>query len=377
MGQTTTLKKISHLNRFKLHLCFAFAFLLGCMFSFSIMPIDRTCRIEDSDREFNIMKNSKLKNPELIILILSAPNNIERRKVIRKTWLSLIPPDQENIRDSKKFKVKHFFAIGHLALNKDQLKEIEKEQYEYNDILFIPIQDSYANLTLKVLKSFEWLNEQYDYGLGFKYVLKCDDDSFVRLDNFIHELKHIELLYLKTKLSSVQKMSAQNNSPYLRINLQINSNETKNNLSLYWGYFDGRATMMRKGKWKDQNWIACDKYILYALGGGYILSKRLITYIAKNADYLRLFNAEDVSVGFWLSPIDNILRIHDIRFDTEWTSRGCQNFFLISHNIQPEKMQEMISNIKSHKVLCSSPHLKRNFYHYNWSVPPSQCCKTK
>lgn len=279
-------RRISNLNRFKIPLYTIFAFLVGCMFAFSIMPIDRTCRIENSDREYNIMNNSKLKNPELIILILSAPNNFARRNIIRETWLTLKPSNDEKI-DSKKFKVKHLFSIGSLNLNKNELNELEKEQYEFKDILFVPIQDSYSNLTLKVLKSFEWLNEQFNYGLEFKYVLKCDDDSFIRLDNLVHELKHVELLYLKTKLSSVQKMSYENNSPYLRTNLQVNLNETKNNLSLYWGYFDGRATMRKKGKWKDQNWIACDKYTPYALGGGYILSKRLVTYIAKNADYLR------------------------------------------------------------------------------------------
>ncbi|XP_045471894.1 beta-1,3-galactosyltransferase 6 [Harmonia axyridis] len=369
-------KKFIYLNRYKIPISIIFGFLLGCMFAFSNMPIERSCRMNDSDKDFNIMKNSKLKNPELIILILSSPNNFGTRNIIRETWLTLVL-DQENKRNSKNFKVKHYFTIGYLNLEKDKIIELEKEQYEYNDILLVPLVDTYSNLTLKVVKSFEWLNEQFDSGLSFKYVLKCDEDSFVRLDNLIHELKHIELLYLKSQLSSVQQMSKENNSPYLRINLQVNSEETRNNLSLYWGYFDGRATMHKKGKWKDQNWIACDKYIPYALGGGYILSKSLVTYIAKNADYLRMFNSEDASVGLWLAPINNILRIHDIRFDTEWTSRGCQNFFLISHSVKPETMKEMIATIKSYKVLCSTPRLKRNFYHYNWTVPPSQCCQNK
>ncbi|KAL3281462.1 hypothetical protein HHI36_004671 [Cryptolaemus montrouzieri] len=282
--------------------------------------------------------------------------------------------NQRNISDSKRFHVKHFFAVGISGLDEKKLSNLSREQTDFQDILTLPIIDSYGNLTLKVLKSFEWLNEQFDYGLLFKYVLKCDDDSFVRLDNLIHEIQLIELLYLKSELSSVIEMSKVNSSPYLRTNVQINRNETKNKLSIYWGYFDGRANIKKSGKWKEQNWIVCDKYVPYALGGGYIVSKRLVTYIAKNVEYLRIYNSEDVSVGFWLSTVNNILRIHDVRFDTEWVSRGCQNFFLVSHNIAGKEMQAMFHSVMLKNELCSNEHITRNFYYYNWSAPPSQCC---
>ncbi|KAK9888470.1 hypothetical protein WA026_000719 [Henosepilachna vigintioctopunctata] len=370
-------KRTSRLKLYKVPLCMIFSFLLGCMFAFSIVPIDKTCRIENADIEYNIMKNSKLKNPELIILILSAPKNVERRNVARETWLPLKDRGQENIQDSKKFKVKHFFVIGNLGLNSNEHFNLNVEQIKYNDILLLPIQDTYQHLTLKVLKSFTWINEQFDFGLDFKYVLKCDDDSFVRVDNLIHEIQSIELLYLKSKLSSVIKISEENKSPYIQTNIQINNNETVKNLSIYWGYFDGRATIKKHGKWKEENWIACDRYIPYALGGGYILSKNLITYIAKNVDYLRMYNSEDVSIGLWLSTVTNILRIHDVRFDTEWASRGCQNFYLISHKLSAKNMRDMTSNLKQNNFLCTKEQFIRNFYRYNWSALPSQCCNIK
>ncbi|RZC39688.1 Galactosyl T domain containing protein [Asbolus verrucosus] len=353
----------------------AFSFLFGCMLTINLTPIDKTCKIQDSDREYNIMRNSKLKNPDLIVLILSAPKNLDRRNVIRQTWLQLYDTGPQN--EHVKFKMKHYFVIGSFGLTVDEILHLSTEQSQFSDILILPMYDSYENLTIKVLKSFEWLNEQYEYGLGFKYVLKCDDDSFVRLDKLASEIVNIELIYLKSDLEHVKALIEDTSSPFIRTNAQINNDATKNNLQLYWGYFNGNAKIKMTGKWKESNWIACDRYIPYALGGGYILSKQLVTVIAKNHENLRHYNSEDVSVGIWLSPLTNTLRIHDIRFDTEWITRGCQNFYLITHNISKEEMQNMYNNILATNNLCSVSTVKRNHYFYNWAVAPSHCCSTK
>ena len=65
-----------------------------------------------------------------------------------------------------------------------------------------------------------------------------DDDSYVQLPQVLEELKH-------------------SNFPE----------------KLYWGFFDGRAPVWDKGKWAESEYRLCDKYLPYALGGGYVLSK--------------------------------------------------------------------------------------------------------
>lgn len=329
------------------------------------MPIDKTCQIDNSDREYNIMKNSKLKNPELIILILSAPTNFERRKVIRETWLKLKPSD-ENV-----FKVKHYFVIGVVSLPLDSNKLISKEQIQYNDILMLPIEDSYKNLTEKMKLSFQWLDTQYDYGLGFKYVLKCDDDSFVNLNQFVLCLMNIEKEMITTKHDGYLETDITNKL----ISTNFQNSGPAEIAHLYWGYFNGNAKIKSKGKWKDTNWIASDRYIPYALGGGYLVSKELVSYIGRNIEHLKSFNSEDVSIGFWLSPVNGVFRIHDIRFDTEWASRGCKNNHLITHNISPVEMTQYYQNLEKTGKMCAREVTYRAYYVYNWSVPTSQCCK--
>lgn len=90
---------------------------------------------------------------------------------------------------------------------------------------------------------------------------------------------------------------------------------------------------------------------------------------------LRYYNSEDVSVGIWLAPVNNVLRIHDTRFDTEWTSRGCQNHYLISHNLSVNQIKQMYENIINKGNLCEAETTKRHHWLYNWTVPPSKCCK--
>lgn len=273
------MKKLNkfHGRHVKLLIITLFSFLLGCMVTVNLIPINKTCQLDNVDREYNIMENSKLKIPDLIILVLSSPTNFEKRRVIRNTWLKL-----DNLKSQEK-RFKHYFVIGSWSTNADNILRLSSEQSQYNDLLILPMQDSYANLTLKVLTSFVWLRDQLDVGFNFKYVLKCDDDSFVRLDNLIHELNHIELIYLKADPRTL----ISSGSPYLRINVQANALTSVNKLQLYWGYFNGRAQIKTTGKWKENNWILCDRYLPYALGGGYLLSKNLITYLANNSQSLR------------------------------------------------------------------------------------------
>ncbi|XP_065218483.1 beta-1,3-galactosyltransferase 6 [Planococcus citri] len=270
------------------------------------------------------LSKSKLPNIYLIIVILSAAGNLEKREAIRKTWLS---SDISN--------VKHVFVIGEQDLKYD-IHTIEAEIITYHDILFLKnVSDSYDALTVKLLQSFVGVEKLWD----FKFLLKTDDDSYVRLPSMISELK----------------------SKYDHLT------------TLYWGFFDGSAHVKKAGKWKESNWFLCDRYLPYALGGGYVLSQRLVQFIAHNSEYLNIYKTEDVSVGSWLSPL-NITRVHDSRFDTEYKSRGCFNSYLVTHKHEPDDMRKIHSNLMSSGNLCEKEFQTRLSYTYNWTVLPSKCC---
>lgn len=133
------------------------------------------------------------------VLIISAPGNVDRRNTLRETWLRLNP---------NKALIRHFFLVGTQGLSAVELDRLRREEDVEEDLLLLhELQDSYANLTLKVAQGLGLMG-------SFKYVLKCDDDSFVRLDSMGKELSHRETI------------------------------ERPEQHCTYWGYFDGRGILL-------------------------------------------------------------------------------------------------------------------------------------
>jgi len=142
---------------------------------------------------------------------------------------------------------------------------------------------------------------------------------------------------------------------------------------LYWGFLDGRAKPFRKGKWKEKDWILCDRYLPYQLGGGYVLGRDLVEFLARNGHLLKMYRSEDVAVGVWLAGLD-VSYVHDPRFDTEFRSRGCSNDYLITHKQPPPMLESLYRTLLSTGQLCDREYRVRASYVYDWSKPPSQCC---
>ncbi|KZC08806.1 PREDICTED: beta-1,3-galactosyltransferase 6 [Dufourea novaeangliae] len=267
----------------------------------------------------------------LVILVLSSPDNLEQRATIRKTWLA-----------QKYATVRHLFVIGTLDILPEQRETLQSEKYKFNDLLLLPrLTDSYGTLTKKVLYALKEVYEYYD----FDFLMKSDDDTFILVHKILKELEKWE------------------------------SKGTRK--ELYWGFFNGKAQVKRSGPWKETDWILCDYYLPYALGGGYVLSYNLVKFIALNMDILKLHKAEDVSVGLWLAPLANIERKHDVRFDTEYRSRGCSNQYIVTHKQTVANMKNIYEYYQASGALCAKEIRNRMSYHYNWTVPPSQCCNVQ
>ena len=149
----------------------------------------------------------------LVIVIISHPKNLERRNVIRQTWLNI---KDRNIRKE----VLPLFVVGNENLSELVAKNLEEETSSNKDVLVLPIQETYTSLTQKVLASIV----QVERNVKFSFLLKVDDDSFVNLPVMLDELR---------------------NSNY--------------NSGLYWGFFDGRAPVQRTGKWAEGDYVLCDR----------------------------------------------------------------------------------------------------------------------
>lgn len=379
-------------------LCVLCAFTFG--YIFSALMISESCHENYAD---TIDDHDYL----MVVLVLSAPQNIERRNAIRETWFSLrptqlndsfysnnlvyIPPVQtdgflkfEDVETQQQLlnnykiwltkskanikvanlRIKHFFAIGTESLDEKIKNDLRVEQNVYSDLLLMrDLADSYNNLTLKVIKSFEKVVKTT---LNFKYLLKCDDDTYAKLDLVAQDLIHYD-----RKLRSSSQDSEESVQP-------TSTNKNRNNLELYWGYFHGRARIQKTGHWNEKNFHLCDRYLPYALGGGYVLSKNLVRYIADHGKVLGTFVSEDISVGTWLSPFKHIHKRHDPRFDTNYMPRECRNYHIVLHKKTVNDMHQVHKGNHCFNELKYDISIKKPVeYFYDWKQSPLKCCDSR
>ncbi|XP_010272177.1 PREDICTED: hydroxyproline O-galactosyltransferase GALT6-like [Nelumbo nucifera] len=229
---------------------------------------------------------------ELFIGILSAGNHFAERMAVRKTWMQ-----SELIKSSNV--VARFFVALHAR--KEVNMELKKEAEFFGDIVIVPFMDSYDLVVLKTVAICE-------YGVRMvsaKYVMKCDDDTFVRVDTVIKEVKKVPV-----------------------------------DRSLYVGNINYYHKPLRYGKWSVtyEEWPEED-YPPYANGPGYVVSSDIARFVVTEFEKhkLRLFKMEDVSMGMWVEQF-NSSRLVEYRHDVKFCQFGCIDDYYTAHYQSPRQM---------------------------------------
>ncbi|KAK9905686.1 hypothetical protein WJX75_004632 [Coccomyxa subellipsoidea] len=98
----------------------------------------------------------------------------ERREHSRQTWFPATQQELDRLEDETGMHLR--FAVGEVP--EEHREEIAQEEAKYGSFLRIPLQDHYDTLSYKTMALWKVVEEQYDA----QYVLKVDDDNYVRLD---------------------------------------------------------------------------------------------------------------------------------------------------------------------------------------------------
>ncbi|XP_019164731.1 PREDICTED: hydroxyproline O-galactosyltransferase GALT5-like [Ipomoea nil] len=243
---------------------------------------------------------------ELFIGILSAGNHFDERMAVRKTWMQ-----HESIKSLKV--VARFFVAMH---RKNEVNvELMKEAEFFGDIVIVPYMDNYDLVVLKTVAICKYAIRT----MAAKYIMKGDDDTFVRIDALMNEVKKV---------------------PQGR--------------SLYVGNINYNHKPLRKGKWAVtyEEWSEED-YPPYANGPGYIISSDIAKFIVSNFEQhkLRLFKMEDVSMGLWIQQFNNsqeVAYVHSLNF----CQFGCIEDYYTAHYQSPRQMiclwRKLQSRSKAH-----------------------------
>lgn len=257
----------------------------------------------------------------LFVGIVSAPDHFEARHVARRTWLRYAsePPATTTSTATSINAVAHRFFVARPAMSSDidsagdasveagergarvdddggasaLLRRLVDEQTVYGDIVMLDTLDGYERLSFKTMAMFRWLSALHGRNCTIDFLLKTDDDSYVRIDRLLAHLR------------SVGERAAS---------------------ELYWGFFnfgatktrvaDGEAVVGKQGleravKWTDPTFNGT-RYPPYALGAGYALAMPLVTRIALHHERLGQppppSRMEDASTGIYLDEAPGAVR---------------------------------------------------------------------
>ncbi|XP_008822388.1 lactosylceramide 1,3-N-acetyl-beta-D-glucosaminyltransferase isoform X1 [Nannospalax galili] len=121
----------------------------------------------------------------LLLFVKTAPENYDRRSIIRKTW-----GNEKYVQSQLNANIKTLFALGTPGPLKGELQnKLIREDRVYNDIIQQDFVDSFYNLTLKLLLQFSWANTFCPHA---KFLMTADDDIFIHMPNLIDYLQDLE-----------------------------------------------------------------------------------------------------------------------------------------------------------------------------------------
>ncbi|RLN42850.1 hypothetical protein C2845_PM01G31840 [Panicum miliaceum] len=264
-------------------------------------------------------------NVELFIGILSAGNHFTERMAARRSWMS-------SVRNSSSTVARFFVAVnGRREVNEDLLKEADF----FGDIVIVPFVDSYDLVVLKTIAICDYAARV----VPAKYVMKCDDDTFVRLDSVMAEVKKIS-----------------------------------DGKSFYLGNMNYFHRPLREGKWavSYEEW-PIEEYPPYADGAGYIVSSDIANFVASEMEKgrLNLFKMEDVSVGMWVGRFNSsgnaVAYAHSPRF----CQSGCADDYLTAHYQSPAQIACLWEKLRQGRPQCCNASIVVS------STPDRNVCKIR
>ncbi|CAG8478486.1 9171_t:CDS:2 [Paraglomus occultum] len=246
----------------------------------------------------------------MVVLTSWTESGFHKRQMFRESSAKLIPPHSDRIS------VAYRFIVGSptsVKKRKELGDKLMTENEQYKDLVIVPAGDSYEELSHKVYKAFEWTN-----GFAFDYIVKTDDDMFVRMDVVTRELD---------ELGPMRKYYWRGLGYWNIPPIQDSSNKN--------AAFDYKLPLFPP----------------FTAGALYILSRDLISLIV--TDTPRVFTKnEDQNLGIWLFPY-NIQPIHDKRIQQ---ADVCEDDMIAKHFSDSygitRSMKDMYENVINRRRMC-------------------------
>uniref|UniRef100_A0A672PUA8 Hexosyltransferase n=1 Tax=Sinocyclocheilus grahami TaxID=75366 RepID=A0A672PUA8_SINGR len=179
---------------------------------------------------------------------------------------------------------------GRQRIREAQLREedqaLREESLRHGDMVFVDVVDTYRNVPLKLLQFYKWL------------VLRF-------------HLKSFDLIIWPLLISFRQNWAVD-----------------------------------RVGKWQELEY-ASPAYPAFACGSGYVVSRDLVQWLACNAQHLKAYQGEDVSMGIWMAAVGP----HKYQ-DSGWL---CEKECYVDMLSSPQHSPQELRSLWDRKRKCGDP----------------------
>ena len=237
----------------------------------AFLPADRPLGCQSNDRYVaSALFCHQSSHFRLVVLILSAAQNYQRRQEARSNWLRsrfLMTSDS-----NKQNTWAYAFVVGILKGSSE--KHLQTEACYYKDLLRINVQEGYYNLTWKKMEAFKYLIHS---GIDFEVVLKTDDDCYINMQLVLEWLPD-------AAIRSYNKLQFRGHNKKL----------------FYSGHCPPKFYPSRnpRSKWSVSTQEYNNTvYPSFCFGAGYFLSYDLLDAVIHLPDLKETFRLEDVHTG--------------------------------------------------------------------------------
>lgn len=185
---------------------------------------------------------------------------------------------------------------------------LQEESLRHGDMVFVDVVDTYRNVPSKLLQFYKWSVENADFNL----LLKTDDDCYIDVDSVLMKID--------------QKGLKRSN--------------------FWWGNFRQSWAVDRIGKWQELEY-ASPAYPAFACGSGYVVSRDLVQWLADNAEKLKAYQGEDVSMGIWMAAVGP-----QKYQDAGWL---CEKECYLDMLSSPQHTAQELRALWDRKMMCGDP----------------------
>ncbi|KAI8354190.1 galactosyltransferase-domain-containing protein [Blakeslea trispora] len=247
--------------------------------------------------------------PSVLVLILSSWSGQEQRQMLRKSSLRLF--------QSSKINIHYRFVIGQPPSAKQQLfhaEKILKEVETYHDLMMVQASDRPEDKSRKVLAALEWAGSMHQ-----DYVIKTEDDVFVRWDIVLEELE--QHYHLPTQH--------------------------------YWKGSTWRNIPLRMAERSLQIDYALPVLPAYTHSMFYILSKDVLRLIVSPNSMRRFIRDDGKNIAIWLFGF-HVQPVHDKRIQDD--PYVCEDDMIAKRTHTLSEMAKMYFNIANERSQCLGLH---------------------